>query len=47
MDDLHGILFVFGLTREGESIFRLAIGNFVDPITSSTKEWRGDKNDGT
>jgi len=31
MDDFHGILFVLGLTRKGESILGLAIGDFVDP----------------
>jgi len=38
MDDLHGIFLVFGLTRKGKSILRLAIRDFVDPVTSSTNE---------
>lgn len=31
VDNFHGILFVLGLTRKGESILGLAIGDFVDP----------------
>jgi len=31
MDDFRGVFFVLGLAREGERVFRLAIGNLVDP----------------
>ena len=29
--DPHGVLLVFSSTREGEYVFRLAIGDLVDP----------------
>ena len=31
VDDLRRVLLVLRLAREGELVFRLAIGNFVDP----------------
>jgi hypothetical protein len=31
VDDLHGVLLVFGLTGEGELVLRLPIGDLVDP----------------
>ena len=32
MDDLQCVFLVFGFSGEGKSIFRLAIGDLVDPI---------------
>ena len=31
VDDLHSVLLVLGLAREGELVLRLAIGDLVDP----------------
>jgi len=31
VDDLHGVLLVFGLTGEGELVLRLPIGDLVNP----------------
>ena len=34
VDDLHGVLLILGLSREGKGVFGLAIGNLVDPTTT-------------
>jgi hypothetical protein len=35
MDDLGGVFLVLRLSREGESVFGLAVGNLVDPVFTS------------
>ena len=35
VDDLSGVFLVLRLSREGESVFGLAVGDLVDPVFTS------------
>ena len=39
VDDLHGVLLVFGLAGEGELVLRLAIGDLVNPSEVPRVSW--------